>query len=106
MKRTALAERIPGDATARLMWAESLLLDRKDPTAALAALDSVTVRPDDARLRPRRDMLAADALRQTGRVDSARALLTATAAQFPTNVRLKAKLDSLVGNRESGVGNR
>jgi len=90
-----MAERTPGDATSRLMWAESLLLDRKDPVAALAVLDSVPVRPDDARLRPRRDMLAADALRASGRVVSARALLTATAAQFPANVRLKAKLDSL-----------
>ena len=90
-----MAERTPGDATSHLMWAESLLLDRKDPAAALAALDSVPVRPDDARLRPRRDMLAADALRASGRVDSARALLTAASAQFPANVRLKAKLDSL-----------
>jgi uncharacterized membrane protein len=90
-----LVERNPADPNARLLWAESLLLDRKDPAAALTALDSVTVRADDARLRPRRDMLAADALRASGRADSARVLLTATAARFPTNVRLKAKLDSI-----------
>ncbi len=90
-----MVERNPTDATTRLLWAESLLLDRKDAAAALAALDSVTVRADDARFRPRRDMLAADALRASGRVDSARTLLTAAAAQFPANVRLKAKLDSL-----------
>jgi uncharacterized membrane protein len=90
-----LVERNPSDPTTRLLWAESLLLDRKDPSAALAAVDSMNVRPDDARLRPRRDMLAADALRAAGRADSARALLTASVAQFPTNVRLKAKLDSL-----------
>jgi uncharacterized membrane protein len=79
----------------RLLWAESLLLDKKDPTAGLAALDSITVRPDDARLRPRRDMLVADALRQAGRTDSARTVLQALATQFPTNPRIKAKLDSL-----------
>lgn len=90
-----LVERNPTDQTTRLMWAESLLLDRKDPAAALAALDSVTVRADDARLRPRRDMLAADALRETGRTDSARVVLQALATQFPTNPRVKAKLDSL-----------
>jgi uncharacterized membrane protein len=90
-----LVDRNPTDTTTRLLWAESLLLDRKDPTAALAALDSVTVRPDDARLRPRRDMLAADALHQSGRTDSARVLLQALATQFPTNRRVKAKLDSL-----------
>lgn len=90
-----LAERNPNDATTRLMWAESLLIDRKDPAASLAALDSVSVSPDDARLRPRRDMLAADALRQAGRTDSARALLQALATKFPANPRIKAKLDSL-----------
>jgi uncharacterized membrane protein len=90
-----MADRNPSDATTRLMWAESLLLDRKDAAAALAVLDSITVRPDDARLRPRRDMLAADALRQAGRTDSARVVLQALATQFPANVRVKAKLDSL-----------
>lgn len=90
-----MADRNPSDATTRLMWAESLLLDRTDAAAALAVLDSVTVRPDDARLRPRRDMLAADALRQAGRIDSARVVLQALATQFPANVRVKAKLDSL-----------
>jgi uncharacterized membrane protein len=90
-----MVDRNPTDPTTRLLWAESLLLDRRDPAAALAALDSTSIRPDDNRLRPRRDMLAADALRESGRADSARALLRATAAQFPANVRVKAKLDSM-----------
>jgi len=46
-------------------------------------------------MRPRRDMLVADALRQAGHTDSARAVLQALATQFPSNPRLKAKLDSL-----------
>jgi uncharacterized membrane protein len=90
-----LVERNPSDATTRLMWAESQLIDRKNPQASLAVLDSITVRPDDARLRPRRDMLVADALRQAGRMDSAKVVLQALATQFPTNPRIKAKLDSL-----------
>ena len=90
-----LAERHPDDVNAQMMLAESQLIDKKDPQAALAILDSVTARPDDPRLRPRRDMLAADALRQAGRTDSARALLQALATQFPQNPRVKAKLDSL-----------
>ena len=92
-----LRDRNPTDATTQIMWAESLLLDMKNPTASLAALDSVAVRPDDARLRPRRDMLVADALRQAGRTDSARVVLQAVATQFPANARVKAKLDSLGG---------
>ena len=90
-----LVERNPTDLTTRLMWAESLLLDKKDATAALTALDSIQVKQDDARFRPRHDMLVADALRQPGHCDSARAVLQATATQFPANVRVKAKLDSL-----------
>ena len=90
-----MADRAPADVSTRLMWAESLLLDRADAPASLAVLDSIAVRSDDARLRPRRDMLVADALRQTGRVDSARVVLLAVAAQFPANTRVKAKLDSL-----------
>jgi uncharacterized membrane protein len=94
-----LVERNAADPTTRIMWAESLLLDKKDSQAALAVLDSISVRPDDARLRPRRDMLAADALRQAGHTDSARVVLQSLAAQFPQNTRVKAKLDSL-RNRE------
>ena len=90
-----LVERNPNDPSTRLMWAESLLLDKKNPAASLNALDSITVRPDDPRMRPRRDMLAADALRQAGRTDSAKAVLQALATQFPNNPRVKAKLDSL-----------
>ncbi len=90
-----LVERNPTDTTTRLMWAESLLLDRKDPPAALAALDSIQVLPTDGRTRPRRDMLVADALRRAGHTDSARAVLQALATQFPANARVKAKLDSL-----------
>ena len=96
-----MADRNPTDATTRLLWAESLLLDRKEPNASLAALDSIQVPANDARLRPRRDMLVADALREAGRTDSARVVLQALATQFPANVRVKAKLDSLtIGNRE------
>jgi len=95
-----LLDRNPGDPTTRLMWAESLLLDVKNPAGALAALDSTTVRPDDARLRPRRDMLVADALRQMGRTDSARVVLQTLTKQFPANVRVRAKLDSLGGEAQ------
>ena len=95
-----LLDRNPADPTTRLMWAESLLLDVKNPAGALAALDSITVRPDDARLRPRHDMLVADALRQMGRTDSARVVLQTLTKQFPANARVKAKLDSLGGGAQ------
>jgi len=40
-------------------------------------------------------MLRADALAAVGQRDSARAVLTAVAPDYPTSTRLKAKLDSL-----------
>ena len=92
-----MVDRNPADPATRLLWAESLLLDVRNPSAALTTLDSIAVRPDDARLRPRRDMMIADALRQAGRVDSARVVLQALATRFPANVRVKTKLDSLRG---------
>jgi hypothetical protein len=78
-----LVERNPTDTTTLLLWAESLLLDRKDPTAALAALDSITVRPDDA--------ADASAARHAGRgcpptgrsCRQRRVVLQALATQFP-----------------------
>ena len=101
-----LVERKPSDVTTRLLWAESLLLDRKDPAATLAVLDSITVRPDDARLRPRRDMLAADALasgrshgQRAGRTPGARDAVPGESAH-----QGEAGFDQV--DRESGIGNR
>ena len=102
-----LVERKPNDSNARAcMWAESLLLDRKDPAASLAALDSITVRPDDARLRPRRDMLAADALRQAGRTDSARVVTAGARDAVPGESAGEGEAGFVeVGNRgRDGIG--
>jgi len=66
-----------------------------DGDGIINALDSITVGPNDPRMRPRRDMLVADALRQAGHTDSARVVLQALATQFPANPRVKTKLDSL-----------
>ena len=52
-----------------------------------------------AELGPGRGTLAADALRQAGRLDSARVVLQAALTQFPANARIKAKLDSIASAR-------
>jgi uncharacterized membrane protein len=82
-----LAERASGPVS-ELLRVESLLRDRKDPAAALAALAAWTP-PDEERYVVRHGMLAAEALQAAGMPDSARARLTALRERYPENVRVR-----------------
>ena len=90
-----MTRRFPADTTVRFLHAESLLRDTKNYPAALAAVDSIALAPTDARLRARQATLKADIYLAMGKPDSARATLSPVVAAFPTNTRLKAKLDSI-----------
>lgn len=90
-----MVTRYPADTDIQLLGIESLLTDKKDPNAALAALQKLPPLADSSRARTRRDMLAADVYVGAGRVDSARAILTRLAAQFPQSQRIKDKLAHL-----------
>jgi predicted Zn-dependent protease len=91
------ARRFPNDTEVRLFAAESLLLDRKDPQAAIAALATIDVPPDNRILRIRRATLQADAFEQAGQKDAAVAVLQPIVEAYPTNTRLKQRLDELKG---------
>jgi uncharacterized membrane protein len=84
--------RFPNDIAVRLFQAESILLDRKDPAAALAALGTIAVPKEDARSRLRHGWLTADALEASGQKDAARATLQSLLSEFPDNERLKRRL--------------
>jgi uncharacterized membrane protein len=90
-----MATRFPSDTTVRFLRVESLLLDSKNYPAALAAADSISIAPTDARLRSRQASLKADIYLALGKRDSARAALAPVVAAFPQNTRLKAKMDSI-----------
>ena len=90
-----MAKRYPNDVDVRFLRVESLLLDSKDYGAALAAADSISLPDGSARLRSRHATLKADIYLAQGKRDSARAVLAPVVAAFPTNARLKAKLDSI-----------
>lgn len=90
-----MAKRFSADTTVRFLRVESLLRDSKDYRGALTALDSISVAPTDARLRPRQATLKADIYLALGKPDSARATLAPVVEAFPRNTRLKAKLDSI-----------
>jgi uncharacterized membrane protein len=87
-----LARRRPDDADVQLLVAESLVLDRQDGAAGLAALRRLPVPDGDRRLAFRRGWLEADAYEAAGFPDSARAVLEALSAAFPGNERLRQRI--------------
>jgi predicted Zn-dependent protease len=87
-----IARRFPDDTTARFLAIESLVHDRNDGKAALAALARLSLPPGDQRLRLRYDFLKADAFLAAGQPDSARATLDRLARDFPVNARIKDRL--------------
>jgi len=80
-----LAKRFPQDTTVRLLAIESLITDRKDPKAALVALNAIVPPPGDAGrfLRLRTGLLRADAFRAAGMADSAKAVTDSLSKEFP-----------------------
>jgi len=90
-----MAKRFPADTTIQFLMVESLLLDSKDAKGAMTALNKIGVDPKDARWRNRQANLKVDVYMAMGKKDSAKAVLTEMVAAFPTNMRLKARLDSL-----------
>lgn len=78
---------LPADTTVQLLRIESLVRDRKDPAAALAALDSLTIDPASRRNYMRKKMLQAEALDLGGQRDSARAVLTELKREIPQAAR-------------------
>ncbi len=90
-----LARRFPSDTTVRFLAIESLVQDRKDGRAALAALAQLGIPAEDRRLRLRHDLLKVDAFAAAGQGDSARAILQRLATDFPDNPRIKERLAKL-----------
>lgn len=93
---TELARRNPADINVELAAAQSLIVDRKDPQAALAALGRIVV-PDTARgLKLRLAFTRVQAFTAAGMKDSARAVMEKLVAENPGNARLKARLDRMM----------
>ena len=95
------AARFPADVDVQLAQAESLLLDRKDPNAALTKLRGVTPPSENRAARIRHGLLTADALEAVGQHDGAVATLQQLQAAVPSP-RVQQRLDALT--RRSGGG--
>lgn len=91
----AAARRFPDDPEVRLLAAESILVDRGDPAAALEALRKLD-EPESARgLRFRRRLLTAEALAAKGDRDEAITALRRMKDDYPSAGVVKARLDAL-----------
>jgi len=92
---TELARRNPANVEVQLVAAQSLMADRKDARAALAALDRIVVPDSQAFLRMRIAFAKVDVYAAAGMKDSARAVLTKLVAQNPDNPRIRQRLERL-----------
>ena len=88
-------QRRPDDPEFQLVAAESTLVDRHDPTAALAALRKMNPPRENRALRIQHGMLTADALQAAGQTDGAAAVLQGLLTEFPNVQRLKQRLETL-----------
>jgi uncharacterized membrane protein len=93
------AERFPADTDVQLAAAQSLLLDRQDPAAALAKLKEIVVVRDDRALRIQHGLLTADALEAAGQRDGAAALVQGLLTDYPDEPRLQQRLATLKKTR-------
>lgn len=83
----------------QLAAAESLLIDRKDSAAALAALRSITPPRDNRTLRIRHGLLTVDAFESAGQREAALAVVQALVTDYPHVPRLRQRLDVLKSGR-------
>ncbi|HXY70535.1 MAG TPA: hypothetical protein VEH62_13890 [Gemmatimonadales bacterium] len=90
-----LARRNPGDVEVALVAAQSLMTDRKDPHAALAALDRIAVPDSQPQLKMRVAFTRADVFAAAGMKDSARAVLEKLVSENPNNPRIRQRLERL-----------
>jgi predicted Zn-dependent protease len=90
-----LARHRPNDFGVQLLLIESTLRDRKDPARALEALAQLTVPAEDTRGTLRVGLLRSEAYVASGQPESARAVLSALAEQFPDSPPVKDAIAKL-----------
>jgi uncharacterized membrane protein len=92
-----LAARFPADTAVRLAAIESMILDRRDGRAALAALarlPELAASPERS-VRLRTGLLRADAYAVLGKPDSERAVLQGMAGEFGTTRSVRERMAKL-----------
>lgn len=90
-----LARRRPDELDVQLLMAQSLIEDRDDGRAALAALEKLSVPPDNRRERLQYGLYTAAAWELIGETDSARVVLGQLQTDFPNSTAIQERLDRL-----------
>ncbi len=90
-----LARRRPDEIDVQLLMVESLIEDRSDGRAALAALEKLSVPPDNRRGRLQYGLHTAAAWELIGETDSARVALGQLQTDFPNSTAIQERLDRL-----------
>jgi uncharacterized membrane protein len=90
-----MQRRFPQDVNVQLLVAESLLLDQKDPAAAISALEKFAIPHDNRRLLMRHGFLMADAQAASGQKAAARTTLLELQKTLGDNPMLKQRLANL-----------
>jgi uncharacterized membrane protein len=90
-----LVRQMPEDPGTRFLGVESLILDHEDPRAALAALATMEVPADDARLQIRKGMLTVQAYTAAGLADSAQATIEDLKRRYPNDRRVASALERM-----------
>jgi uncharacterized membrane protein len=91
---TELAGRLfPSDPAVQILVAESLLMNRHDPAAALTTLDKIVLPQEERRLRFHQGWLMADAFTTLGWTEAARTTLQKLQTEFPDSERLRRRLE-------------
>lgn len=90
-----MARRLPDDTSVQLLQVQSLIEDRKDGDAALAALERIQVPADNPRARLTHGLYTADAYVAAGLPESARSVLRELAREFPDSESLQARMEQL-----------
>lgn len=91
-----LVRRMPNDTTVKLLAVESMIRDRGDGRGALAALARISADTSNRRVLSRKGTLTADAYVAAGVPDSARIVLEALKARYPSGAqRYQQMIDKL-----------
>ena len=91
-----LVRRMPADTTVKLLAVESMIRDRGDARAALAALAQINADTSNRRVLFRKASLTSEAYVAAGVPDSARIVLEAFKAKYPNNAsRVQQMIDKL-----------
>ncbi|HET9602643.1 MAG TPA: DUF2231 domain-containing protein [Gemmatimonadales bacterium] len=99
-----LVRQRPDDPAVTLLAVQSLIRDRHDPAAALAALDTLKQPEGNRRWEQQVGLLRSEALTAAGQPDSARTVLTALLRKYPDSRGVQRALEQVDSQRSTVNG--